>query len=64
MKIKVTYDQFKEVFKSKKNDLSLTKHLALELFNDPNHPISEIDDFELRNHLFKYIDIISKKPKH
>lgn len=64
MKVKVTYDQFKEIFKSKNNDLSLTKHLAKELFNDPDHPISKVDDFELKKHLFKYIEIVVKSPKH
>lgn len=64
MKVKITYEQFKEIFKSRKNELTLTKHLAIELFKDPSHPISEVNDFELRNHLFKYIDIIANKATH
>jgi len=64
MKVKITYDDFKTIFKSKKPDLSITQHLAIELFKNPEHPISKIDDFELRNHLFKYIEIIAKKTKH
>lgn len=58
IKKKVTLKQLKNLFREREYNSSFTKYLAIKLFNDPAHPISKIDDFEIRYHLFDYIEVI------
>lgn len=64
MSIKITPEELKTLLKSKKCSTPLPRFLAINLFNDLDHPLSELphEEFRLRD-IFNYIQIINDPTK-
>ena len=57
----LTPEEFKSTMLAKSCDKTYMQYLAIALFNDPDHPIASIPDDQMRNELFKHIDITTNE---
>lgn len=60
----ISHQELKRIIKNKKCNTPWPEYLAIEIFNDPDHPIADIhtDDIRLSRDLFKYL-ILSYEEK-